>query len=305
VATSGGDVSIFNGWDRACRAGDDDHPSTMGAAALEAALQRAGVPPTDLKLVIYSGSSRDYVPSWSVANEIMRLCGVSDDCLGLDMTAGCLATIAALDLIHGWLAARGGGHAAVVAAERWSQTIDPTDPTTVNLWAYGDSAGAMVVGVDVTEPSRMDYLGSEFRSASRNNGHILIPYGGTRIPQPPPGVNPNRRQVSNRPKQEITGSYRQGYRGAFEALRRRFKLEPDRFICNQLSPQLVGMLTVLFDMSDRVVVTGHQTGHLGGPDVIVGLDTYLSDPHPDEVVLMGASAAYGFGTGFLIPPGTG
>jgi hypothetical protein len=48
-------------------------------------------------------------------------------------------------------------------------------------------------------------------------------------------------------------------------------------------------------------VTGHEYGHLGGPDVIVGLDRVLGvDPNDegesdDDVVVMGASAAYGFG----------
>jgi 3-oxoacyl-[acyl-carrier-protein] synthase III len=266
-------------------------------------LEKAGVAPGELRLVVFSGSSRDYIPSWSVSNEIMRLCGASDECLGLDMTAGCLATLAALDLIQGWLSVRGGGHAAVIAAERWSQTIDYTDPSTVNLWAYGDSAGAIVVGLDVARAGLLHYLGAEYRSASANNGHVFVPFGGTRAPQAPPGVNPHMRRVSDRPKNEVTESYRKGYRGAFRALQDRFHLEPDRFICNQMSPQIVGMLTELFDMEGRVVVTGHETGHLGGPDVIVGLDTYLQKDHPDETVLMGASAAYGFGTGFLVPAG--
>jgi 3-oxoacyl-[acyl-carrier-protein] synthase III len=253
-------------------------------------------------MVIFSGASRDYVPSWSVSSEIMSLCGASEHCVGLDMTAGCLATLAALDLIQGWLAVHGGGHAAVVAAERWSQTIDYSDPSTINLWAYGDSAGAIVVGRDVDQPSLLDFLGAEFRSASQNNGHVFVPYGGTRQPVAPVGVDPNKRHVSDRPKQEIMASYRKGYKDSFEALQARFKLEPDRFICNQMSPQIVSMLTALFEMEGRVVVTGDKTGHLGGPDVVVGLDWYLQGRVAEETVLIGASAAYGFGTGFLVPP---
>ena len=235
----------------------------------------------------------------------MRRCGLSDSCLGLDMTAGCLATLAALDLVHGWLNLHGGGCAAVVAAERWSETIDHGDPTTVNLWSYGDSAGAMVVGLGLDRAPLLEYLGAEFRSASQNNGHVLVPYGGTRAPTAPPGVNPNARQVSDRPKKEITTSYRAGYADAYAALQKRFGLEPDRLVCNQTSPQLVGMLTTVLGMQDRVLVTGHDTGHLGGPDVIVGLSRLLEGGLTEGVILMVASAAYVFGTGLLVNPAAG
>jgi 3-oxoacyl-[acyl-carrier-protein] synthase III len=301
VARRGGDVRDYRGWERACHARDDEHPSTMGAQALRQALERSGVAPDDLRLVVFTGASRDYVPSWSVSTEIMRLCQASNRCVGLDITAGCLATLAGLDLIQGWLTAHGGGHAAIVAAERWSQTIDHRDPTTATLWAYGDSAGALVVGLDVAQPARVRFLGAEFRSASANNGHVLVPYGGTRAPQAPPGVDPYRRQVSDRPKQELTASYRQGYGDAFAALRDRFGLEPTRMLCNQMSPQLVGMLTELVGMEGRVVATGHLTGHLGGTDIIVGLDTLVGEGTVDGPILVCASAAFGFGTGFLVP----
>jgi 3-oxoacyl-[acyl-carrier-protein] synthase III len=228
----------------------------------------------------------------------MRLCNVPAGCIGLDITAGCLATLAALEVARGWLGQRGGGCAAVVAGERWSQTIDYSDPSTVNLWAYGDSAGAIVVGYGTAEPALAMYLGAEFRSASGNNGHVLVPYGGTRAPVAPPGVDPFMRTVSSRPKEEVTSSYRDGYRSAHAALRQRCPQEPDRLICNQMSPQLVGMLSALLEMEDRVTRTGDRTGHLGGTDVIVGLDEWLADD-ADPVALVCASAAYGFGTALV------
>jgi 3-oxoacyl-[acyl-carrier-protein] synthase-3 len=301
AAERGADVSDYRGWERACHAGDDEHPSTMGARALAQALGRSGVAPEDLRLVVYTGSSRDYVPSWSVATEIMRLGALSDRCIGLDLTAGCLATLAGLDLAHGWLAVHGGGCAAIVAAERWSQTIDVRDPTTATLWAYGDSAGALVVGVDATRTGVVDFLGAEFRSASGNNGHVMIPYGGTREPQAPPGVDPYTRRVSDRPKQELTASYRKGYGDALAALKARFGIEPVRMLCNQMSPQLVGMLTEVTGMDGRVVQTGDRMGHLGGTDVILGLDTLVSEIGVDGPVLVCASAAFGFATGLLVP----
>jgi len=48
----GADVSEYRGWEHACHGGADDHPSTMGARALRAALDDAAVSPADLRLVI-------------------------------------------------------------------------------------------------------------------------------------------------------------------------------------------------------------------------------------------------------------
>jgi hypothetical protein len=62
------------------------------------------------------------------------------------------------------------------------------------------------------------------------------------------------------------------------------------------------MVGTVFGLEDATIVSGHDTGHLGGPDVIVGLDAFLEGTFDDETVLMSASAAYGFGAGFLVPP---
>ncbi len=296
------DVDGYKGWDRACHAAPDEHPSTLGARALATALADGNVPADALRLVLYTGSSRDYVPSWSVSNEIMHANGASNRCLGIDLTAGCVATLAALDLAQGWLAAHGGGCAAVVAAERWSQTIDYTDPGTVNLWAYGDSAGALVVGAG-GYASELEFLGAEFASAAELNGHVLVPYGGTREALAPEGANPFARRVSDRPKDVITSTYRANYRRAFDALCERFPLAPTRMVSNQTSPAIIGMTSTSVGMEGRTIVTGHDTGHLGGTDMIVGIDTFVRDDAgeyaADEVLLVGASASFGFGMGFV------
>ena len=198
----GADVSNYRGWERVCIARDDDHPSTMGAAALDAALKDAGVAADQLKLVVSAGMSRDYAPSWSISTEIMKTVGVAPTCLGLDITSGCLGTLAALDLLLGWLAVRGGGYAAIVAAERWSYTVDRSIPETMSLWAHSDGAGALIVGIDVDGAPFLSYHGAEFVSAPELNGRVLVKYGGTRFPQAPDGTNANFRLLTKSdPKQ--------------------------------------------------------------------------------------------------------
>jgi 3-oxoacyl-[acyl-carrier-protein] synthase-3 len=296
---NGGDDSGYRSWDLACQGGPNDHPSTMGTQALTDALKQAQVEPAELSLLLFTGASRDYVPSWSVSNEIMKLIGASDQCLGLDMTSGCLATLAALEMARTWLGGRGGGYAAIVASERWSQSIDYTDVKSAPLWSYGDSGGALVVSFGRPKPALTNYMGAEFRSAAANNGQVLIPYGGTREPIAPPGANPLARRLAPKPGKEITKGYRQGYGDAYAALMQRFDQKPARMICNQMSPQVVGMLSEIFSLQEHTIVTGTSYGHLGGVDVILGLQQALQASTSEFPILIGASTAYGFGTGLL------
>jgi 3-oxoacyl-[acyl-carrier-protein] synthase III len=304
AAAAGADTSRYFSWDLVCHARPDDHPSTMAATALGEALEDAGLAATDLGLVIFAGVSRDYLPSWSVATEVMRLHSIGDHCVGLDMTIGCLGSLAALEMAHGWLRARGSGHAAVVMAERWSHTVDFADATTAAMWAWADGGAAMVVGVDSPRPSIADFLGAEFTSQSDNNGHVLVPYGGTREPIAPDGVDPLARRVSARDRREVKADYERGYRLAYAALTERVGFGGERLICNQITPPTIQMIAAGLGISmERVVITGHGTGHLGASDAVLGLRHLRATQQIDGPVVLGASTAYAFGTGMLVPPG--
>jgi 3-oxoacyl-[acyl-carrier-protein] synthase-3 len=302
AAAQGADVTDYRSWDNACHGGPEDHPSTMGERALRRALTASGVSPSHLRLVVYAGSSRDYPASWSVSTEIMRLCGVPDSAVGIDMMAGCVATLAAVDFVHGWLGSHGGGCAAVVSCERWTQTVDFADASSRTLWGHADGAGALVVGLDTGTQGVVQFLGAEFCSKSALNGHVLVPYGGTREPQPPPGVSASQRRVSDRPVAELIEAYLDAYSQSYEAVVGRFEVRPTHLICNQTTPGVVSLIGKELDQQGSTTITGHATGHLGGPDILVGLDTYLAGNPCEQVIALAASATYAFGTGLLVKP---
>jgi len=308
AASKGARTDFYNSWKRACHARDDnDQPSTFGAKALAKALARSGVEPSSMKLVIFTGVSRDYVPSWSVATEVMKLNGISEDCVGIDITIGCLASLTALDFAKGFLMQRGGGHAAIVAAERWSYTVDHSNADLAGMWVWADGGAAMVLGMDTGKPSLGDFVGAEFTSRSDYNGHVLIPYGGTRAPVAPEGVSPYARQISSRPRAEVKQTYARNYRRTFDALFKRFGVKGERLVCNQMSPQTLDMIVEALGYTpEQCVVTGHETGHLGAPDIMVGLDRLTRDESRTFAltypVTLGASTAYAFGTGLVLPP---
>ncbi len=299
---AGADTSGYRGWGNVCIARDDEHPSTMGAAALRAALADAEIPADALSVVVSAGMSRDYLPSWSLSTEIMKTVGVSSSALGIDLTLGCLGTLAALNVALGWLSLAGGGYAAIVAAERWAYTVDRSSTATMTLWAHSDGAGALVVGLNTGDRALATYQGAEFVSAPEMNGRVLIKYGGTRYPAPP-AASGNYRQVSGRPSREVRDRYLQCYAAALAALTKRFGVVPARLVCNQVTPGIVHRLTQLAGLpADAVAVTGDDVGHLGPADVIVGLQHLADRNQLDGPVAVASSTPYSFGFGLITPP---
>ena len=302
VSEAGADSSVYEGWLKTCQAKDEDHPSTMGAAALRAALADAGVDPSELKLVLFAGMSRDYPASWSVAMEIMKDCGAPDSCLGLDMTVGCLGSLNALDMAQGWLAVHGGGVAAVVAAERWTYTVDYASIENYGLWGHGDGAGAAVVSLDTPHEAKAKFGGAEFVTQSDLNGMVLVEYGGTRNPIAPPGVAPYQRKLMLKDRGDIRKRSSKGYLGSYNALKARLNCDPHRAIMNQTSKLFMQLIAQVIDIPiENFVLTGDDTGHVGSADVFIGLDHVLKNGGVDEPYLMAGSTPYAFGSGLITP----
>lgn len=302
VAEAGQDASGHQGWDNCCHALADDHPSTMGADALRKALVDAQVDPSELKLVLFAGMSRDYLPSWSVATEIMQLCGTDARCMGLDMTVGCLGALSALDMAQGWLATHGGGVAAIVAAERRTYTVDYTSIENMGLWGHSDGAGATVVSQDTHHPAKAVFCGAELFAQNDLNGTVLIEYGGTRHPVAPAGVKPFERKLMGLTRHDLRQRYSDGYANSLQALKSRFDCDPQRVIINQTANLFLQLISSVIEIPiENFVLTGHETGHVGSADILIGLDRLLKTEGMKEPYLIAGSTPYAFGSGLMMP----
>lgn len=302
VKEAGQEPGEYQGWANCCHALEEDHPSTMGVDALRKALADANVDPKELKLVIFAGMSRDYLPSWSVSTEIMKEVGAEGHCMGLDITAGCLGALSALDMAQGWLATHGGGVAAVVAAERWTYTIDYTSTENMGLWSHSDGAAATVVGQGTSHHSKAEFYGAEFVTQSDLNGTVLIEYGGTRNPIAPEGVTPFGRKLMGLDRHDLRQRYSDGYTGSLEALKKRFDCNPQRVVINQTANLFLHLIASVIEIPiENFIVSGHETGHVGSADIIIGLERLLESGDLTESCLMSGSTPYAFGTGLLMP----
>jgi 3-oxoacyl-[acyl-carrier-protein] synthase III len=302
VLEAGQDPSGHQGWNNCCHALEDDHPSSMGTTALRAALKDADIDPGELKLVLFAGMSRDYLPSWSVATEIMQACGTQAHCMGLDLTIGCLGALSALDMAQGWLATHGGGVAAIVAAERWTYTVDYTSIENLGLWGHSDGAAATIVSYDTAHASKATFCGAEFFAQNDLNGTVLIEYGGTRNPIAPQGITPYERKLMGLNRHDLRQRYSDGYSNSFKALKARFDCNPQRVILNQTSNLFLHLIASVVEIPiENFLVTGHETGHVGSADILIGLDRLLHSSGLCEPHLVAGSTPYAFGSGLMIP----
>lgn len=122
-------------------AGPDDTVATLSVTASRQALERAGISPEELDLVLVATSSPDYqLPG---ASFLVQAELGANRAAAFDVRAGCSGFVCALALATGFIATQTYRHILVVGAEIVSICLDWSDRRTCCI--FGDGAGAVVV----------------------------------------------------------------------------------------------------------------------------------------------------------------
>ncbi|HDN79157.1 MAG: 3-oxoacyl-ACP synthase [Chloroflexi bacterium] len=151
-------------------ASPEETVSTMSVEASKEALERAGLSPQELELIIIATSSPDYhLPA--AANLVQDMLG-APYAAAFDLRAGCTGFIYALAVASQFIVAGTYRNALVVGAEIITKFIDWEDRSTCVL--FGDGAGAVVLQASDFPTGPMSFvLGSDGSQAE-----ALIVYGG-------------------------------------------------------------------------------------------------------------------------------
>ncbi len=152
--------------------------SVMGAAAIQEALDEAGLATTDLDLIINaSGTPEQAIPDGGPL--IQRALGLGRSGIqAFTVHATCLSFVAALDVAAGMAATGTHRRIAIVSTEIGSMGVSGVDPKSESLW--GDAAAAVIV-----EPTPADGNSSLervlFRTWSEGADLTSIRGGGTKL----------------------------------------------------------------------------------------------------------------------------
>jgi len=147
----------------------------MGAAAARIAMERAGVAPEDVDILIVSTTTPDRLLP-ATACDIQALIGTTK-AVAFDISAACSGFIYALTLAEGYVSTGRGEIALIVATEKMTSIVDWEDRTTCVL--FGDGAGAVVVRKSTGERG---ILGTHHQSDGNLADLLYRPAGGAAIP---------------------------------------------------------------------------------------------------------------------------
>lgn len=162
-------------------AGDDDHPSTMGARATRRALEAAGLAVDDLDLLLFAGVTRDWPAPWVAAFGVLHELG-AHRAAGLDVANRCAGGIDALWLARALVDSGSHRAIAVCCADRYDHVMDPRRRRTETVIdaAYAAGAATAIVTADAgNDIVAVSHVTNPDLSSHATGGPVC---GGTRRP---------------------------------------------------------------------------------------------------------------------------
>lgn len=152
----------------------DPHVATsdLGCEAARAALDRAGITPQELDLIIVATITPD-TSCPSAANWLQAKLE-APQARSFDIAAACSGYVFALDVARQYLLTGACRRVLAVAAEVMSRTLDWCDRTTCILW--GDGAGAGVLTMGDAGPQ---LLSTTIHTDGARGQDLLLPGGGS------------------------------------------------------------------------------------------------------------------------------
>jgi 3-oxoacyl-[acyl-carrier-protein] synthase-3 len=165
-------------------AGPADTTAAMGLQAARKALDDAGVPGSEIDLVIWCGGQHKDYPCWLAGLYIAEQIGARG-AWSFDMEAMCGSMMAALDVAKSLIIARGDlTTVLLVSGYRNNDLIDLKEPATRFMMDIGSGASAVVLRRNA---GRNAVLASAFRGDGSFSEMCIVPTLGSKAWPPSPG----------------------------------------------------------------------------------------------------------------------
>ena len=174
VDTSDEWITTRTGIKQRHKAADNEYTSQFGTKAALQALERAGLRPTDLDIIICATTTPDQIMP-STGALIQAQIGATN-AAGMDVFAACSGFLYGLTMVESMIKTGQIKYALVIGAEVLTKYVDYTDRSTCVI--FGDGAGAAVIG---RVPEGKGILATKIRSDGRYEEQLYAPGGGTKI----------------------------------------------------------------------------------------------------------------------------
>ncbi|PYB70777.1 beta-ketoacyl-ACP synthase III [Rhizobium wuzhouense] len=264
-------------------AGEGETTASLGAAAAEQALQRAGLTAQDIDLIICATSTPDNTFPATAVNIQNRL-GMTHG-FAFDVQAVCTGFVYAMataDLyIKGGMAKR----VLVIGAETFSRILDWTDRTTCVL--FGDGAGAIVLEGQEGEGSVADrgILTSNLRSDGTHREKLYVDGGPSTT-----GTVGHLRMEGREVFKHAVGMITDVIEAAFDATGTT-AADVDWLVPHQANKRIIDASAKKLGIPDeRVVITVDQHGNTSAASIPLALAVAAGDGRikPGDLVMLEA-----------------
>src|SRR6476659_1233635 len=174
VETSDDWITSRTGIKQRRKAAPGEYTSMFAVKAARQAIERAGLEPSDIDLILCATVSPDQIlPSTGC---IIQAELGANNAAAMDLVAACSGFLYGVSLASSMIQTGQVRHAVVVGAEILTQYVVYTDRQTCVL--FGDGAGAAVLGP--VDGSGRGILASKIKSDGRYEEQLFSPGGGTR-----------------------------------------------------------------------------------------------------------------------------
>ena len=156
------------------KAAENEYTSQFGTAAAKQALERAGLKPEDIDLIVCATTTPDQIMPSTGALIQAQIGAVN--AAGMDVFAACSGFLYGLTMVESMVRTGQINYALVIGAEVLTKYVDYTDRGTCVI--FGDGAGAAVIGA---VPEGKGILATKIKSDGRYEEQLYAPGGGTKL----------------------------------------------------------------------------------------------------------------------------
>lgn len=174
VDTSDEWITTRTGIKQRHKAADNEYTSQFGTRAALQALERAGLKPEDIDLIVCATTTPDQIMPSTGALIQAQIGAVN--AAGMDVFAACSGFLYGITMVESMIRTEQIKYALIIGAEVLTKYVDYTDRSTCVI--FGDGAGAAVLG-PVGEGKGI--LATKIRSDGRFEEQLYAPGGGTKL----------------------------------------------------------------------------------------------------------------------------
>ena len=174
VETSDEWITSRTGIKQRHKAADHEYTSQFGTAAAKQAIERAGLKPEDIDIIVCATTTPDQIMPSTGALIQAQMGAVN--AAGMDVFAACSGFLYGLTMVESMIRTGQIKYALVVGAEVLTKYVDYTDRGTCVI--FGDGAGAAVLG---PVPEGKGILATKIKSDGRYEEQLYCPGGGTKL----------------------------------------------------------------------------------------------------------------------------